>query len=432
MIFDSLNTLAKFKKNQYLSPVELKQYQDTRLRNLVRHAYEKVKYYRNLFDSANLSPEDVGGIDDLYKIPITSKQDIKKIPQEDLVDASVDLSQCIKKYTSGSTGNPMKIYLSPRERDFQILLNLRILRENGLRLGDKFAYIINPHRIPKSKYWFQHLGILRRDYASVFSGPKEHVEFLRNYKPDIIYGYPSNLTVLADYMRKHHINGIRPKTVFSVAELLEPTARELINMVFDVKTCDILGTIEIGDIAWQCEKRQGYHINSDAIVAEFLNDHGFAQPGEEGRMVCTSLYSYTMPFIRYAVNDLCIPSDRLCSCGRTLPLIDSINGRANDFVVLPDGQVIASCFLVIIMQDFHEVSQYRMVQESKESLKVQIVEGIGFESGTANRIKLEIEKATEGALDVEIHCVGALERDTSGKIRTIVSKVIPDFLDTIV
>ena len=193
-----------------------------------------------------------------------------------------------------------------------------------------------------------------------------------------------------------------------------------------VNTCDILGTIELGDIAWQCEERNGYHVSADAVVVEFLKNGRPAQPGEEGKIVCTSLYGYTMPFIRYAVDDICITSDRFCPCGRTLPMIESIKGRANDFIVLPDGQIIASCFLVIIMQAFHDVAQYRIVQEDKRKIIVQLTKGKGFDPPTPQRIKEEIGKATGSVLEVEVEILEELNRDESGKIRTVVSKVIPD------
>ncbi len=370
MIFNSLKQLYYLKKRQYLPLEEIRSYQEDKLRKIIRHAYENVVYYRNLFDTARVKPDDIRTLDDLHKIPVTTKKDIQEIAQHEIVSKKVDVSKCIVKHTSGSTGHPLKIYLNSRERDFQILLNLRILMENGLRLTDKTTYIYNPYRFPDSKYWFQHLGVLRRYYLSVFDYPQKHVELLKKIKPDIIYSYPSNLSLLALYVQENGISGINPKIVFSVAEALEPKARKVIDSAMQVSTCDILGTIELGDIAWQCEARNGYHISADAVIVEFLNDGRPANPGEEGRIVCTNLYNYTMPLIRYAVDDICVPSDRICPCGRTLPMMESIKGRANDFVVLPDGQIIASCFLVIIMQEFHDIAHYRIIQEDPKGLKI--------------------------------------------------------------
>ena len=225
--------------------MELRALQEERLRGVVRNAYENVPYYRRLFDNAGIRPDDIKTLDDLSKIPITTKNDLQTLKREEIVAKGSSIDKCIIKYTSGSTGQPLKIFLSPGERDFQILLNLRILMENGLRLTDKVTYIINPHRFPKSKYWFQYAGILRREYLSVFDYPEKHVELLKKIKPNIIYGYPSNLTLLALYIREKGIKAINPKIIFSVAEALEPRAKNLIDSVMHVNTCDILGTIEL-------------------------------------------------------------------------------------------------------------------------------------------------------------------------------------------
>jgi phenylacetate-CoA ligase len=162
------------------------------------------------------------------------------------------------------------------------------------------------------------------------------------------------------------------------------------------------------------------------VIIEFLKDGRPARPGEEGRVVCTNLYGFTMPFIRYAVDDICIPSDRFCPCGRTLPMMEGIKGRANDFIVLPDGQIVASCFLVIIMQAFHDVAQYRIIQQDKKRIIVHLVKGKEFNGRTTELIKEEIKKVTGNTLEVEVEILEELNRDESGKIRTVVSKVIPD------
>jgi phenylacetate-CoA ligase len=421
MVTRALKQLRFLRKSQYFHPAQLRSYQEGRLRELVRHAYANVTYYRNLFDRAGVGPQDIRSFEDLCNIPITTKKDLQSVPGHEILARGTDLGRCVVKSTSGSTGQPLKIVLSPEERDFQILLNLRILMENGLKLMDKVAYIINPHRFPKSKYWFQSLGILRREYLSVFDYPNQHVQALEEICPDILYGYPSNLTLLALYLREKRIPGIRPRMIFSVAEALEPKARNAINEIMKVNTCDILGTIELGDIAWQCESRDGYHISADAVIVEFLDNGNPVGPGEEGCIVCTSLYGYTMPMIRYAIDDICVPSDKKCTCGRTLPMMASIKGRANDFVLLPDGQIVASCFLVIIMQGFPEVAQYRVVQERSHALTVQVVKGREYNDTTTNRIKDEIERAVQDRLKANIEIVTQIPRDLSGKIRTVIS-----------
>lgn len=412
----------------YLSADELRNVQSRRLRSVVETAYGKVPYYRALFDRAGVRPGDIRDVSDIARIPITTKTDLQERPPGDVLAAGTAPERCVAKHTSGSTGRPLTFFFSERERDFQSLLNLRIFFAGGFRLTDRTAYLINPHRFPGGWIWFQHLGILRRYYLSVFDDADVHREAILRIRPDIIYGYPSNLTLLALAFRDRGTDGYRPKAVFSSAESLEENPRALIASVLSTDVLDILGLVETGDIAWECPSHEGYHLNCDAVLMEFLDENQRpVPPGRPGRMICTSLYSHTMPLIRYDAGDICVPSDRSCSCGRTLPLIESIRGRANDFIVLPGGKIIASCFLVIIMQGFHEVSQYRILQEDTESLRIQIVKGRDYNSRTVPRIEEQILKVTGPGLRIRVEILEKLERDKSGKIRTVMSRVIPDF-----
>jgi len=428
MILSSIRILKDLDKTQYQPLSKREELQSIRLQNVVKHAYENVSYYKNIFVKVGITHKDIKDKRDLSKIPITRKKDLKALNSEDLLTKGVKPEQCVVKYTSGSTGQPLKLFFSEQERDFQTLLNLRIFLAAGFKLTDKAAYLINPHRFPKKKYWFQYFHVLRRYYLSVFDFPEIHAEAIRRIKPDIVYGYPSNLTLLALLIKEQGIKPMRLKAVFSSAEMLDQKPRELISSALNTEVYDILGLVEIGDIAWECPKHNGYHINSDAVFMEFLDEKDNpVPPGQPGRLVCTSLYGYTMPLIRYDVGDICIPSDKMCSCGRTLPLMESIKGRANDFIVLPDGKVLASCFLVIIMQDFHDIDQYRVIQERRHELTVQIVKGKDYVSATSSHIKKEIERAVRNSLDVKIEIVEKIPRDSSGKIRTVVSNFAPEF-----
>ncbi len=425
MIFNALKQLRTLQKNQYLPPAELKALQESKLRKIVRHAYKNVAYYRNLFDREGINPEDIKDVEHLYKIPITKKDDLKNSGYPNILSKGGEPENCVLKQTSGSTGEPLKLFFSVEERDFQILVNLRIFLSAGFKLTDKTVYLSNPRRFPQKKYWFQHLGILRRDYLSVFDAPEAHIDALRRLKPDFLYGYASSLIPLAHSIQEQAIKDISPKAVFSSTETLEQKSRTLIESAMNTKVYDLMGSNELGDIAWECPAHEGFHLNNDTVILEFLDEHNNpVQPGQTGRLVCTSLYGYTMPFIRYELGDICVLSDKMCSCGRTLPLMESVKGRANDFIVLPDGKRMASFFLVIIMQDFLDIVQYRVIQEQKDRILVQIVTGKEGSETTRHRIKEEIESALQHRVTVRVETVQQIPKDPSGKIRTVVSNVL--------
>lgn len=428
MFARSLQALRVLNRNQYMRGDALDELRTRRFRAIVRHAYEHVPYYGRLFRDAGLTPSDIVRLEDIYKIPITSKKDLQNLADEDRLTKGVEPSKCVVKHTSGSTGYPLRFLFSEWERDFQTLLNLRILMACGFHLTDTTAYIINPARFAKKWQWFQHLGVLKRYYLSVFDTASVHAEALARIRPDVLYGYPSSLTLLASYIQNAQGQNLRPKAVFSSAEALEKGPRQMISSAFNAPVFDILGLVETGDIAWECAAHNGYHINSDAVLLEFVDELGMpVNAGESGRLLCTSLYAYTMPLIRYDAGDICVPSDQACECGRTLPLISSIKGRSNDFISLPDGTTIASCFLVIIMQDAHDVAQYRVIQNTNSELLIQLIKGKGFTAETLERINQRIGQITGGSLKVTIEVLEELPRDASGKIRTVTSKVAPRF-----
>jgi phenylacetate-CoA ligase len=425
MIVNSLKQLRSLQKNQYISPSELKALQEKKLKQLVIYAYANVPYYQKLFKTARMLPDEIVTIADLPKIPITRKEQLQGIAQQELFARGVVPEQCIAKPTSGSTGAPFTVFFYPSERDFQILVNLRTMFAAGFKLTDKTTYLGNPVRFPKTYYWFQSFRILRRYYVSSFDTPEKQLSALRQIQTDVLYGYPSTLSLLAHAINEQKVEDVRPKIVFSFAEVLSQKRRELIAAAMHAQVYDILGMIEMGDIAWECPAHQGYHVNSDAVIIEILDDHGTpVHAGQPGRLVCTNLYGYTMPLIRYESRDICVFSEKLCSCGRTLPLLTKIEGRANDMILLPDGTSLIPMMFVIIIEKYREVLQYKVIQESPNHLLVQIVKGKGYTDTIQQRIQEEIEQNVQYALQVRIEIVSHIPREASGKIRTVMSTVI--------
>ena len=145
--------------------------------------------------------------------------------------------------------------------------------------------------------------------------------------------------------------------------LLTPEQRRLIGSAFgDVR--DVYGAVEFGDIAWECERHEGYHVNADCLVVELLRDGRPALQGEAGEVVCTSLQSYAMPLIRYRLGDEGVFSTDRCGCRRGLPLLKVISGRADDCIHLPDGGLISPRALVSALAYIEGVRQYRIAQEA--------------------------------------------------------------------
>jgi len=219
---------------------------------------------------------------------------------------------------------------------------------------------------------------------------------------------------------------IHPKIIFTTAELLTDDMRKYVESVFGVKVYDQFGCVELARTAWECPEHCGYHIDMDAVVMEFLRDGEAVTPGERGEIVYTGLYQHAMPFIRYAVGDIGIPSDEKCPCGRGLPMMKLVEGRTDAFVQVPDGRVFSPIIWTILLRPFLEISQFKVIQEKKNLIKVQIVKGKGFMEKTIDRVKRDIKNVLGEDMHIEVEFVDEIPRE-AGKVRSVVSKIKIDW-----
>jgi phenylacetate-CoA ligase len=421
--------LWKIRKAQRLNPSELEELQNRRLRAIVKHAYENVPYYHKLFNSAKVKPEDIKTKEDLVKIPITTKKMLQELPINQRVSRGVDINKCIKGRTSGSTGEPLDILFSGKELSHRIAMQTRVY---GFNFSNKKVSILDREPTPsqcspatifgKLRKYLNHLGLWRRYYFSLFEEPQRLVSKLVEIKPDVIETYPSILKLMAGFMKEKNIRGIAPKIIFTEAELLNEEDREEIEAVFGGKLIDLYGIVEFGIVAWECKEHPGYHVNADIVLVEAIKDNQQVY-GEEGEMVCTDLTNYTMPFIRYAVGDIVILSKEKHDCGNNFPVIKLIQGRSNDFITLSSGKVISPLLLGVCLEKIEGIGQYKLVQESKDILNVQIVRGQNFSEATIREFEDALRGTLGSSVHININIVDEIPREKSGKIRPIVSKV---------
>jgi len=418
--------LWKTRKAQRLSISELEELENRKLRAIVKHAYEKVPYYHKLFSSVRVKPEDIKTKADLIKIPITTRKILQKLPITERVARFVDISKCIKSRTSGSTGEPLDVFLSTRELSYRIAMQTRVY---GLNLINKKANIVSPEIFGRKGSYVKifrkslnYMGLWRRYDLSIFEEPQELALKLMKIKPDVIEALPSIMKLIAQYVKQMDIHGIAPKLIFTRAELLSKEDRNQIETAFSGKITDLYGIVEFGILAWECEKHQGYHINSDIVMVEAVKDNQQVY-GQEGQIVCTDLTNYTTPFIRYALRDIAILSQERCHCGRSLPLIRLVQGRSDDFITSSSGKIISPILLEVNLKKIDGIRQYKLMQEKINSFNVQIVKGQDFKEGRIEEFKSVLRKILGKEIEIDVNIVDEIPREKSGKIRPIMSKV---------
>jgi phenylacetate-CoA ligase len=421
-------SLLQLLRNQWKSPDEIKNIQDRKLRRLVQHAYSRVPYYRHLFDSVGIKPQDILGVEDLPKIPMTSRELLMSLPREEILAQGIDLDQCRSTRTSGCTHTPLRIF--HRREDFS-LTNLgwaRTYFAHGLRPWHRIAEFGGSRYAERSKSWYEYLGLMRRKILVNSDNPEAWIAGLKTWKAHALIGYSSTLKLLAMTIAEQTVARIRPQVVFSCSELLDEGTRQLLGSVFQSRVIDIYGSEEGRCIAWECGQCSGYHINADLVIVEFLRDGKPVADGEDGEIVITNLHSFAMPFIRYKQADVGVPVNRQAICGRGLPLMAIVKGRLDDFVVLRNGRKISPQFFYYAIAPIAGIVGWRVVQKNIGELRVEVVPARGpGQSRRPRRIRQRINENLRQVMGedmkLSLEIVNSIPRDQAEKFRSVVSLV---------
>ena len=419
---NSFRLLMEARKNQWLKPSELEELQTKRLRAIIKHAYDNTEFYHRKFKSAGIGPEDIRTVDDLKKVPFTTKSEVREHSTGSMLAKGVDLKQCMVTETSGSTGIPTKVVYDSYANDFSKAINLRSHFENGLKPWSRWAIFGDPHHFQKTN-WFQKFGLLSPNWISVFDPVEKQIEYLQKFKPDVLSGYASSIYLLSQAIEEKGIKGIAPKVVISTSEILDLGTRDYINSIFNVKMVDHFGCVELNRTAWECSEHTGYHIDSDAVVMEFVQEGMNVSAGERGEIVYTGLFNYAMPLIRYNIEDVGVPSDEVCVCGRGLPLMKLIEGRSDSFMQTPDGRVFSPIIWTLIMRQIPGVGKFKAIQEMRDLIRILVVGDQMFTLATLEQIKHDVKDVMGEGMHVDVEIVEEIPREKSGKVRSAVSKV---------
>ncbi|MEJ2715935.1 MAG: hypothetical protein P8182_02165 [Deltaproteobacteria bacterium] len=397
-----IDQLRRMRKIHRLTESSLNALQNRRLRAVIRNAYDHVPYYRNLFKSVGLSSDDIRTVDDLRKIPVTTKDDLKAAGVRDTVADWVDLSKCIRRTTHGTTGKHLDLYRTWKEQRTVLLLNLTAQMSVGYRPQDVLG-VLGPE-LPFVPRFYHRIGLLRKDIIPLSLPVKVQIERLRKLQPTVIWAYPSALRALIHRLEIPMRELVRPRIIIHSAEVLDRVLRRRLAEDSDAECFNFYLAQEFGLIAWECLTHEGLHLNSDHSVLECLHDGTPATPGKTGSAVLTSLYANAMPFIRYEIGDLIAFLPKKCSCGCPLPLIDHPIGRQDDMVVLASGRTLAPMRFAYILEKFPSIDQWRVLQVRQDSFVLQLVLRDELTSEMSRTIRAEfLEYLGEPAtLDIQV------------------------------
>lgn len=421
--------LSQLMKSQWLSPGELVAMQARKLRSLIDHAYHNAPYYRQLFDDLRLKPEDIREPADLQKLPLLSKEDVRK-NLDRFIAQNIDRSKLNYRSTGGTTGSPLSLYLTGENEASERALSLRARRWAGWQPGEKRAtfggFSVVPFErraLPLWRYDWPERRLFCSSYHMTRENIGFYVEKLRAFRPKVIEGYASYLSVLALYLERTK-QTLPAQAVFSSSETLYPHHRRLIEERFECKVFDWYGLAERTASAGQCEHTDGYHVSAEKTIVEIVKPGGEpAAPGEYGEIVGTNLDEYGMPLIRYRSGDLSAYRPEPCPCGRGLPLLEKIQGRVVDMITTPDGRLINPAPLVRLFHQRYTIEKARIIQEARDQIVVMIVTSEGYSKTDSDMIVTGMRAILGPEMKISMELVDDIPLTAAGKYPFVVSKV---------
>ena len=432
--FELVEFLLQSLRRLKWSRAELQEFQDRRLRSVLNNAYENVIFYHEVFKSAGLHPSDIKGVGDLYKIPIVTKRMMKKYPAKDLISTPHSPQSLKTISTGGSTGQPFRMYINSAEDAWRKAIYMRANITCGQKLRDRWVAIIDPQYSSGKNTVQKLLRLYYRVIVPVLLPRILQYETVARMSPDVLDGFPSSLNLLAKEKSSREDNRIKPRLVFGSGELADKGSIKYFEKVFDAPYYDQFGCTEIDRSAWQCKERDGYHLDIDSVVTQFVDKDG-KETGleEEGEIVYTSLFNYAFPIIRYNVEDIGMRTDDECPCGISLPMMKVVGGRSNSYLVFPDDRVVSPMRFIELLGAFkldREIDQYQVVQETKTNMKILVKKTSAEvdEEAVAKTLRSNIvdglpEVSGLDQMDIDVDFVDEIPLSPRGKLNVVTSRV---------
>jgi phenylacetate-CoA ligase len=424
-----LKTLRLLDKTQWYSEEELKRRQWIKLKNILGYAYKNCEYYRSLFDMKGIRLSDIKDETDFLEIPILTKKLIRDNTDR-LISRLYKKENLIMAKTGGSTGKSLRIYFDKQCEEVRNAAAIRSDRWADWDLGIKRAAIWGSPPVAKTiKQKIRSALLNRLIYLDTMNlnekSMNDFVDMYRKYNPSVIFGHSHSIFIFTKFVRDHKIEDILPRGIISTSMMLMPHEREFIESVFKCKVTDRYGCEEVGLIACECEKHEGMHLNIDHLYVEFIKEDGSpALAGESGAIVVTELVNRGMPLIRYRIEDVGILTDRRCSCGRGLPLMEKVVGRVADFLIREDGSLVAGVSLVEkTLTAIKGIEQLQIVQEEINKISLNIVTDENYDEISHKMLVDELLGVFGNNVVLQINNSDRIPQEKSGKYRFSICNV---------
>jgi len=376
-----------------------------RLKATVEHCYSGSKFYKERFDSIGLKPSDIQTLDDLKRIPFTTKQDLRDTYPFGI--ASVPLEKCVRLHSSsGTTGNPTVILHTQKDLDQWANAVARCLWMVGCRPDDVFQNSSGYGMFTGGlgfQYGAEKLGMLTVPAAA--GNTLRQIKFITDFGTTVLHAIPSYAARLFEVMCEKGIDPRKDTRLRVLAIGAEPHSedtRKRIENMLGVKAYNSFGMSEMcgPGVAFECKEQNGMHIWEDYYIVEIVNPDTLepVPDGEVGELVLTTINREAMPLLRYRTRDLTRILPGKCPCGREHKRLDRMKGRSDDMIILKGVNIFPIQIETILMQFKELASDYLITLETLDNndamtVEVEMAANIALDDyGLLQRLEKEITR----------------------------------------
>ena len=412
------------------SEAEWRSWREERLAFVLHRAATRVPYYAQQWAQRRLRGDNASWTR-LENWPILEKEPVRKNSKAFVAD-DCTLSRMFRDHTSGTEGKPLDLWQSKDTvRSWYALFEARVRQWYGVSRHDRWAIlggqVVTPVSQQRPPFWVWNAALKQLYMSSYHLAPHlipRYLEALGRYRVRYLLGYTSSLYVLAQEALRLKFRDLQLAVAITNAEPVLAHQRSVIAEAFQCPVQETYGMAEIAFAASECSVG-GLHTWPEAGFAEVDPDHETGQGGKSGDLICTSLLNCDMPLIRYRVGDrVTLPATQTpCGCGRGLPLMTSIEGRADDILYTSDGRRIGR--LDPVFKSDLAIREAQIIQEALGVVRLRFVPAPEYTPQDGRAIAARI-KERMGNVDVILEAVTEIARTRNGKFRAVICNLPPE------
>lgn len=420
--------LRALELSQWWAPGALRALQAQRLQVLLERVARGVPFYRDWFAQQGWDPTDCTGLGDLEQLPVVDKALIREQGSAWREESGSGLSA---HRTSGSSGEPLAFWLGPERVGMDIAAKWRATRWWGVDIGDRelvlWGSAVETDAQDRARAWRDRLFRSRLVPARDLNPARldRIIQQIRQWRPRMLFGYPSALSRVAWRARERgqRLDDLGIRVAFTTSEVLRPEWREVIGEVMGCGVANEYGARDAGFIARECPEG-GLHVTAEALIVEILDDDDRpVAPGATGNIVVTNLTGPEFPFLRYRTGDRGALDPRPCACGRGLPLLRDVEGRANDGLIATDGSWVHGSRLNYLLRDLPGLRAYKIIQQDRVHVEVLLSLVAPLPANIERHLRQGFAEALGGTIRVDVREVDVIPPEPNGKHRHVVCRV---------